>query len=81
MMATPKTINPATTSKSDKMAKNTFIAAITKSRRRHKVTMPTIVAKKSASIIYCLVAAKHPSPVMATKKSFPSIRVSPEFVW
>ena len=81
MMATPNMINPATTSKSDKMAKNTFIAATTKSRRRHKVTMPTIVAKMSDSISYYLAAAKQPSPVMAMKMSFPSIRVSPEFVW
>lgn len=80
MMATPKTINPAITSKSEKTAKNTFIVVTTRSASRHKVTMPTIIAKKSASIIYCLVAAKHPSPVMATKMSFPSIRVSPEFV-
>ncbi len=80
MMATPKTINPTITSKSEKTAKNTFIVVTTRSTSRHKVTMPTIVAKKSASIIYCLVAAKHPSPVMATKMSFPSIRVSPEFV-
>ena len=79
-MATPKTINPAITSKSEKTAKNTFIVVTTRSTSRHKVTMPTIVAKKSASIIYCLVAAKHPSPVMAMKMSFPSIRVSPEFV-
>lgn len=79
-MATPKTINPTITSKSEKTAKNTFIVVTTRSTSRHKVTMPTIVAKKSASIIYCLVAAKHPSPVMATKMSFPSIRVSPEFV-
>ena len=42
--------------------------------------MPTIVAKMSDSISYYLAAAKHPSPVMATKMSFPSIRVSPEFV-
>ena len=80
MMATPRMINPAITSKSEKTAKNTFIVVTTRSTSRHKVTMPTIVAKKSASIIYCLVAAKHPSPVMATKMSFPSIRVSPEFV-
>ena len=80
MMATPKTINPATTSKSDKTARNTFIVATTRSTSRHKVTMPTIIAKKRASITYCLAAAKHPSPVMATKMSFPSIRVSPEAV-
>ena len=81
MMATPKMINPATTSKSDKMAKNTFIVATTRSASRHKVTMPTIIAKKRVSITYYLAAAKQPSPVMATKMSFPSIRVSPEFVW
>ena len=77
MMATPKTINPAITSKSDKMAKNTFIVATTRSTSRHKVTMPTNIAKKRASITYCLAAAKHPSPVMAMKMSFPSNRVSP----
>ena len=77
MMATPKTINPAITSKSDKTAKNTFIVATTRSASRHKVTMPTIIAKKRVPITYCLAAAKHPSPVMATKMSFPSIRVSP----
>ena len=77
MMATPKTINPATTSKSDKTARSTFIVATTRSTSRHKVTMPTIIAKKRASITYCLAAAKHPSPVMATKMSFPSISVSP----
>lgn len=76
-MATPKTINPATTSKNDKTAKNTFIVATTRSTSRHKVTMPTIVAKMSDSISYYLAAAKQPSPVTATKTSFPSIRVSP----
>lgn len=80
MMATPKTINPATTSKKDKTAKNTFIVATTRSTSRHKVTMPTIIAKKRDSITYRLAAAKHPSPVMATKMSLPSIRVSPEAV-
>jgi hypothetical protein len=55
--------------------------ATTRSASRHKVTMPTIIAKKRVSITYYLAAAKQPSPVMATKMSFPSIRVSPEFVW
>ena len=80
MMATPKTINPAITSKSDKTARNTFIVAATRSTSRHKVTMPTIIAKKRASITYYLSAAKQPSPVRATKMSLPSIRVSPEAV-
>ena len=80
MMATPRMINPAITSKSEKTAKNTFIVVTTRSTSRHKVTMPTIVAKMSDSISYYLAAAKQPSPVMAMKMSFPSIRVSPEFV-
>lgn len=50
MMATPKTINPAITSKNDKTARNTFIVATTRSTSRHKVTMPTIIAKKRDSI-------------------------------